>query len=270
MRGLAPHVRERVVAISGGNPLAVIELSTSLDPGRPAEPVTPVIGEGASPVAARLLVEFARRAAELPDATRSLLLVAVADDTGDAALVLTAARHLGAGLADLGGLAVELRHFGPGNGPGDTIVYVPSARAAWTGNYLCHAGTAHMLLQGGPAPYLASLRRMRAALPGLRTIVPGHGPMGDGPEAIAWLIDYLEALDDDVSRLYAAGHSLEETMRLCPSPFADGLDPRLLRALAAYEGPQDAIRDGYLGLCRNLHRLNILATYRIAERGAGR
>ena len=107
----------------------------------------------------------------------------------------------------------------PCNGPGDTIVYVPDAYAACTGNYLCHAGTAHMLLQGGPEPYLGSLRRMRDALPELQIIVPGHGPMGSGPEAISWLIDYLENLRDDVARLHSAGHSLEETVQLCPSPF---------------------------------------------------
>lgn len=81
---------------------------------------------------------------------------------------------------DLRGRVVQLLYFGPGNGPGDTIVYLPDAQVAWTGNYLSHAGIAPMLLQGGPTPYLASLRRMRAALPQVRTIVPGHGPVGDG------------------------------------------------------------------------------------------
>jgi cyclase len=169
---------------------------------------------------------------------------------------------------DLGGRTVELWHFGPGNGPGDTIVYVPDARTAWTGNFLCHAGVAHMLLQGGPEPYLGSLRRMRAALPELTTIVPGHGPMGSGPEAIGWLIDYLENLRDNVVRLYGAGHSLEETLQLSPSPFADGLDPRLSNALRGYRGPQEAVQAGILNLSRNLHRLNVLATYRILEAAA--
>ena len=95
---------------------------------------------------------------------------------------------------DLGGRLVQLWHFGPGNGPGDTIVYVPDTRTAWTGNYLCHAGTAHMLLQSGPEPYLASLARLREALPDLETIVPGHGPMGSGPDAIDWLAGYLHDL----------------------------------------------------------------------------
>ncbi|MEO3886671.1 hypothetical protein [Nonomuraea sp. B5E05] len=39
---------------------------------------------------------------------------------------------------DLGHRPVQLWHFGPG----DTVVYAPDARVAWTGNLLCHAGVA--------------------------------------------------------------------------------------------------------------------------------
>lgn len=166
---------------------------------------------------------------------------------------------------DLGGRVVQLFQFGPGNGPGDTIVYVPEARVAWTGNYLCHAGVAHMLLQGGPEPYIASLRRMRERLPDLATIVPGHGPIGDGPAAIATLVGYLERLGEEVAESYAAGGSLEETMAACTDPWADGLDPTLAEAMATYPIPADRAVHGMLELCRNLHRLNVLATYRIHQ-----
>lgn len=164
---------------------------------------------------------------------------------------------------DLGGRAVQLHHFGPGNGPGDTIVYVPEARAAWTGNYLCRAGIAHMLLQGGPQPYLASLRRMKEALPDLRTIVPGHGPMGDGQAAIDTLIAYLETLHDEVAASVAAGRSLDETEAACTSPWATGLSPGLAEALDGYPVPAGVARRKMLELCRNLHRLNVMATYRL-------
>jgi cyclase len=56
---------------------------------------------------------------------------------------------------DLGGRVVELWHFGPGNAPGDTVVYVPDARVAWTGNFLPRAGIAPMLLEGGPTGSVA-------------------------------------------------------------------------------------------------------------------
>ncbi|MEV4011946.1 MBL fold metallo-hydrolase [Nonomuraea angiospora] len=166
---------------------------------------------------------------------------------------------------DLGGRVVQLHHFGPGNGPGDTVVYVPDTRTAWTGNFLCHAGTAHMLLQGGPEPYLGSLRRMREALPELETIVPGHGPMGDGPAAVDALIGYLERLHDEVLASVEAGRSLEETYAACTDPWAEALDPGLAAALARYPVPRELAERGMLALCRDLHRLNILATYRLYE-----
>ncbi|MEU6428009.1 MBL fold metallo-hydrolase [Microbispora sp. NPDC046973] len=167
---------------------------------------------------------------------------------------------------DLGGRAVELWHFGPGNGPGDTVVYVPDARVAWTGNLLCHAGTAHMLLQGGPEPYAGTLRRMKDALPDLVTIVPGHGPSGDGHAAIDALLAYLERLHDEVLAAVEAGRTLEDATEACTDPWAEGLDPELSAALARYHIPQDAARRGMLELCRNLHRLNVLATYRLYTR----
>jgi cyclase len=58
----------------------------------------------------------------------------------------------------------KLWQFGPGKGPEDTIVYVPRARAAWTGNFLAHRGVAPMLLEEAPRPYIGSLMRMKETL----------------------------------------------------------------------------------------------------------
>jgi cyclase len=163
-----------------------------------------------------------------------------------------------------GGQIVRLYSFGPGNGPGDTVVYVPSARAAWTGNFVSNGGVA-MLLQGGPSPYIESLRRMRATLPELETIVPGHGPVGNGPIAVSELIAYLERLDADVRAAVRAGRSLEETYAVCADPFAIGLPESLITALTGYDLPQDLARAGFRDLARHLHRLNILVAYRTYE-----
>ncbi len=163
---------------------------------------------------------------------------------------------------DLGGRQVQLWHFGPGNGPGDTVVYVPDTRTAWTGNFVCHAGTAHMLLQGGPLPYLDSLRAMRRTLPDLDTIVPGHGSMGDGHAAIDALVGYLERLHEEVAAAVEAGKPLEEVVTT--DPWEQGLDPRLAAALSGYG---ERAQQGMLALCRDLHRLNVLATYRVYTAG---
>ncbi len=125
-----------------------------------------------------------------------------------------------------------------------------------------------MLLQGGPGPYLESLERMRAALPELETVVPGHGPLGDGPAAISWLTGYLTRLAGEVADAFTAGRTLAETMDACSDPWAGGLDPALAAAIGRYPVPADRAREGMLGLFRQLHRLNILAVYRLAEAAA--
>lgn len=150
---------------------------------------------------------------------------------------------------DLGGQTVELWHFGPGNGPGDTIVYVPQARVAWTGNFLGRAGIAPMLLEGGPGPYIRSLERMRDTLD-VATIVPGHGPLGDAQAAIAWLITYLQDLTATVAAAIAAGQEVDEAVARSPLP-------------DRYALPDDVPHAAALNpLLRHLHRLNVLSTYR--------
>ena len=66
---------------------------------------------------------------------------------------------------DLGDRKVRLWHFGPGNPPGDTIVYVPEVKAAWTGNFLSNELIGNtMLLEGGPHEYFDTLARCKDRL----------------------------------------------------------------------------------------------------------
>ena len=83
--------------------------------------------------------------------------------------------------------------------------------------------------------------------------------MGDGRTAIDALIGYLEQLHDEVVASVAAGRPLAETEAACTDPWAEGLDP----VLAAYPLPQEIATQRFLELCRNLHRLNVMATYRL-------
>jgi cyclase len=154
---------------------------------------------------------------------------------------------------DLGDTVVQLWHFGPGNGPGDTIVYAPSARTAWTGNFVGRRGVAPMLLEGGPRPYIESLRRMKATLK-LSALVPGHGPMARGTPDLAWMIQYLRELDGWVRAGVAAGKDLAQLLDERRSPEVAPLAPLthlLSRRLAALDE-----------LNRNMDRLNVVSTYR--------
>ena len=96
---LDERVRERIVADTGGNPLALIELPQGLSPvelaggfGLPDVPA----------VSGRIERSFRERLEALPPQTRRLLLVAAVEPTGDPALVFRAAGRLGiaAGVSD--------------------------------------------------------------------------------------------------------------------------------------------------------------------------
>lgn len=77
---LALRVRQRVVAEAQGNPLALLELPAALSGAqRAAAEALPV----ALPLSRRLQALFASRVADLPAATRRLLLLAVLEGTGD-------------------------------------------------------------------------------------------------------------------------------------------------------------------------------------------
>ena len=158
---------------------------------------------------------------------------------------------------DLGGLTVQLWHFGPGNAPGDTIVYVPSAKVAWTGNYLPAAGIPPMLIERGPNPYIASLQCMQRTLE-LETVIPAHGPIGQATPALENLVAYLKEVRDEVRASIAEKRSLEDTLS------AYSMSDRLRQP--ADRAPTQAMQT----LIANLHRLNVLATYRLFESDVGK
>ena len=94
---LDERVGDRIIAESGGNPLALLELPR----GVTAAELAGGFGvAGARPLSGRIEDSFARRLAPLPAVTRRLLLVAAAEPTGDPALLWRAAGHLGIAAED--------------------------------------------------------------------------------------------------------------------------------------------------------------------------
>lgn len=111
------RVRNQIVAETGGNPLALIELPRGLTP-------TELAGgfglPGAIPLGGSIEGNFARRAGALPELSRQLLVVAASEPSGDPALMWRAAARLGIpadaitpaveqGLIELG-VRVRFRH----------------------------------------------------------------------------------------------------------------------------------------------------------------
>jgi DNA-binding CsgD family transcriptional regulator len=92
---LDEQVRDRVIAESHGNPLALLELPRGLAPAELAG------GFGLLDVDSlvnRIEQSFVRRLESLPDETRRLLLLAAAEPIGDMPLLWQAARGLGLGV----------------------------------------------------------------------------------------------------------------------------------------------------------------------------
>ncbi|WP_405587635.1 ATP-binding protein [Streptomyces sp. NBC_01190] len=89
---LAERVRQRLLAVSEGNPLALLELPTVLSgQQRAALENLPVV----LPLSQRLQALFVSRVAELPPAARRLLLLATMDGTGDLGILRASARQTG-------------------------------------------------------------------------------------------------------------------------------------------------------------------------------
>ena len=115
--GLDEQVRDRIIAETHGNPLALLELPRAMTPVELAG------GFGLpdpAALAGQMEESFVRRIDALRDETRQLLFVAAADPVGDLTILLRATRELGlaadaggpaeaAGLLDLGS-RVRFRH----------------------------------------------------------------------------------------------------------------------------------------------------------------
>jgi hypothetical protein len=95
---LDERVHDRILAEARGNPLALRELARDTRLGRTAALAGGFGLPDALTVPDRVEESFRQRSESLPPATRLLLLTAAADPTGDTALLLRAAAHLGIGV----------------------------------------------------------------------------------------------------------------------------------------------------------------------------
>jgi cyclase len=126
---------------------------------------------------------------------------------------------------DLGGRRVEARFFGPGMSPSDTVVYVPEARVAWTGNLIFGAGTIPWAQSGNVARYRDTLRRF-ADTYDVRTIVPGHGALTTG-ESILLYDRYLAQVQSDAAAAVQRAIGVEQLIEAADVPAGYSIAPAL-------------------------------------------
>ena len=115
---------------------------------------------------------------------------------------------------DLGGRSVELHHFGHGNTPGDTVVYEPQTKVAWTGNLILGQGAIPWAIEGQLRAYLETLTHLSRRLD-IDVVVPGHILTTTGA-SIGEALRYLAQLLDSVRAELRAGSSLEKTLASLP------------------------------------------------------
>ena len=108
---------------------------------------------------------------------------------------------------DLGGRIVECHWFGPANTPGDTMTYVPEAKAVWTGNVT--GGIFGLALESDAHTYLGTLTRFVQTLD-IETLVPAHMPMA-GASLLDDYLSYFSEVARGVRGAIADGLTLEQT-----------------------------------------------------------
>ena len=147
---------------------------------------------------------------------------------------------------DLGGRVVELYHFGPGNTAGDTVVYVPEVKTAWTGNLVLGAGTIPWAIDGNTEGYLETITKLAATLD-IETIVPGHILMASG-DTLATYESYLRDHVASVKRAIRLGRTAEQT--LVDLPLSE-----------VYLPPADSPLAELRPIMQGFHRWNVKKTY---------
>ncbi len=207
-------------------------------------------GNSAFPAETRIVAHRATAAAMRGfEAEKRALLPAVGGDAAvfaDVELRLPDVTFEDSLRIDLGGRVVELHHFGQGNTAGDTVVYLPEVKAAWTGNLVLGAGTIPWAIEGDTGAYLETLAAMKARLD-IETIIPGHVLTASGT-ILGVYLQYLGDHIDAVRAAVRAGKSLEQTLAGLP------LDEAYLPSADSPLAPASPVFQGF-------HLWNVKKTY---------
>jgi len=110
---------------------------------------------------------------------------------------------------DIGGRAVELIEVGPAHTQGDTIVIVPDAKVAYTGDILFIGGTP--IVWAGPLSNWVAACDLMLGMD-VDTVVPGHGPITD-KSGVAQVRDYLAFVESEATVRHDAGLDAWEAAR---------------------------------------------------------
>lgn len=104
---------------------------------------------------------------------------------------------------DLGNRAVQVRHLGRGNTPGDAVVYLPKEKILVAGDLLVYP--IPYTYDGYPAEWIETLKKMSQL--DVQTIVPGHGPVLHDKTYLSLVTDLFQSAVEQVrARIRQVGH----------------------------------------------------------------
>ena len=143
---------------------------------------------------------------------------------------------------NLGNKIVELHYFGPGMSPSDTVVYVPDAKVAWTGNLIFGKGSIPWARSEIVSDYLQSMKNFQRKI-NPKIIVAGHGQISDG-EIVEKYIAYLDYVLEFSRSLKIENISIEEYVKTLKIP------------------PEYHIEGDIKELMEGFHKWNVLNSYK--------
>ncbi|HEX4918276.1 MAG TPA: quinoprotein relay system zinc metallohydrolase 1 [Limnobacter sp.] len=125
---------------------------------------------------------------------------------------------LPSGLRQLGNRPVQVLEL-KGHTDSDLVVFDPETRVMWAGGLVFYkriVTTPHAKLK----PWIESLKTLKALKP--KVVVPSHGPVSWGTEAIDQTLDYLTWLDNRLTEAANSGAEMNDVMRQgVPDRFKD-------------------------------------------------
>lgn len=120
---------------------------------------------------------------------------------------------------DLGGVKIELKHFGPAHTPGDLAVWLPKPGVMFSGDIVYTERLLAVIPIGNTGNWLKAFEALAAHKPGV--IVPGHGHPTDLARAERETRDYLAYLRTEAKKAIDAAESPDEfAKRVDQSRFA--------------------------------------------------
>ncbi|MBI1189623.1 MAG: MBL fold metallo-hydrolase [Tepidisphaera sp.] len=116
---------------------------------------------------------------------------------------------------DVGGIEVNLHHYGPGHTDNDLVVHVPSKNLLHTGDLLFHQRHPYIDLDGGASTegWVKNLAKLIALCDAKTVVVPGHGEITN-VEGLKGQVRYFEVAKAAIEKAYKAGKSRKEVAEM--------------------------------------------------------